>query len=52
MKFLFHYLKAIATLNLNTDGRLSTILGKLETGDLFEVNQASLIIRLRVISIF
>ncbi|MEH2048582.1 hypothetical protein [Nostoc sp.] len=49
---MFKYLKAIATVNLNPDGRLSKILGKLETGDLFDVNQASLIIRVRVISIF
>jgi hypothetical protein len=34
MNFLFNYLKLIATVNLNTDGRLSAILGKLKTGDL------------------
>ena len=52
MTSLFRDLKAIATLNLNTDGRLSTTLGKLKTEDLFEVNQPSLMIRVRVINIF
>ncbi|WP_335228422.1 hypothetical protein [Nostoc sp.] len=52
MTFLFKYLKVIATLNLNIDGRLSPTLGKLKTEDLFEVNQPSLMIRVRVINIF
>ncbi|MDZ8221870.1 MULTISPECIES: hypothetical protein [unclassified Nostoc] len=47
-----NYLKAIATVNLNIDGRLSIILGKLKTEDLFEVNQPSLMIKVKVISIF
>jgi hypothetical protein len=34
IKSFFHYLKVIATANMNRDGRLSMILGKLKTGDL------------------
>ncbi|MEA5621845.1 hypothetical protein [Nostoc sp. UHCC 0251] len=52
IKSLFKFLKAIATINPNPDGRLSKTLGKLNTGDLFEVNQPILIMRVRVISIF
>jgi hypothetical protein len=52
IKSLFNFLKAIATINMSPDGRLSTTLGKLKTEDLFEVNQPLLIMRVKVISIF
>ncbi|MBH8573297.1 hypothetical protein I8752_09780 [Nostocaceae cyanobacterium CENA369] len=33
MKSLFRYLRAIATMNINADGRFYLTLGKLKAGD-------------------